>query len=70
MLNGHPTIAPAPNNNVADIVLISVDPGRLLLAGERANEKATMLQYMAKVEGKKAVDALHIPVLVKSMKKK
>lgn len=49
--NGHPTMAPVANNMVAQSVLLVF----LTVEGSNANAKASVVAYMAKEEGKKAV---------------
>lgn len=63
--NGHPTSAPVANATVANNVRLLF----LLVVGSMKCAKAMTLKYMAKDEGRKAMDAFHIPT-EKSMRKK
>jgi hypothetical protein len=58
ILNGHPTIAPAPKRRVADRVPMSVVFGLLTLVGGTAYENANILQYRAKDDGRKAEEII------------
>lgn len=49
--NGHPTMAPVANDMVAQTVLVEF----LTVEGSSANAKASVVAYMAKEEGRKAV---------------
>lgn len=63
--NGQPTSAPVANATVANNVRLLF----LLVVGSMKCAKAMTLKYMAKDEGRKAMDAFHMPT-ENSMRKK